>query len=428
MLPGMLRPVDGSTETMMTLRIASPKRSRGQGGEWYPYYAGFSAEFADEALRSLDLPRGATILDPWNGSGTTTTRSVLAGHQAVGVDINPAMALIAAGRLAQRRDVKKLRPLASVVASAEVASEGDPLCFWFGPGTAGTLRAMASRIIREHSALSSSCAWQEASASAVYFAGLGLVLRALLRFRSSTNPTWHRQAEDEGRRIRVGAKRLAELLDGYVRDLEQKLPEESRAAASTFLTADCRQLPLAGETVDAVVTSPPYCTRLDYPIAMQPELALLGQGPTTPAFRELRVKMHGTPTIRSSMPSAVEAWGDSCQGLLSAINSHASRASSTYYYKVYAQYFDDLHNAFAEVTRVCRRGSSCVIVVQSSWYKEIPVPLPDIVTEMLVSRGWCPRARADFPVRHTLADTNPASTGYRSGRGAVESAIEMTLS
>ena len=412
---------------MLTLRKASPKRSRGQGAEWYPYYAGFSADFADEVLRNLDLPSGAMVLDPWNGAGTTTARSVLAGHRAVGVDINPAMALIAAGRLARRDNVQKLGQLSSVIFNASPVSEDDPLCFWFGPGTAGTLRAMAQRIISQHWSMAASCAYQEASASAVYFAGLGLVLRKLLRPSSSKNPAWHLQAESEDRRIRVGAKRLSELLESAVGSLEQKLPNEGRAEAATLLTADCRVLPLAASTVDATVTSPPYCTRLDYPIAMQPELALLGQGPTTSGFRELRQSMHGTPTVRSSVPAKLGAWGTSCRRLLRAIKHHESRASATYYLKIYSQYFGDLHDAFAEITRVSRTGSSCVIVVQSSWYKEISVDLPGIVVEMLAMRGWCLKNRTDYPVRHTLADTNPASTGYRTGRGAVESAIEMKL-
>ena len=54
------------------LHILSPKRNtRLQTGRegFFPYYAGFPEIFALEQLKSAKPPRGAVILDPWNGSG-----------------------------------------------------------------------------------------------------------------------------------------------------------------------------------------------------------------------------------------------------------------------------------------------------------------------------------------------------------------------
>src|SRR5580692_6090361 len=45
---------------------------------WYPYYAGFSHDFAQTLMRSLRLERGSRVLDPWNGSGTTTLSALRA--------------------------------------------------------------------------------------------------------------------------------------------------------------------------------------------------------------------------------------------------------------------------------------------------------------------------------------------------------------
>ncbi|WP_410712175.1 DNA methyltransferase [Bradyrhizobium sp. BEA-2-5] len=42
---------------------------------------------------------GQVVLDPWNGSGTTTSVANGAGLTAVGIDINPAMAVVAKARL-----------------------------------------------------------------------------------------------------------------------------------------------------------------------------------------------------------------------------------------------------------------------------------------------------------------------------------------
>lgn len=49
-------------------KVGLAKASRG----WYRYYAGYSTGFVRDTLRSLPLPENSLILDPWNGSGTTT--------------------------------------------------------------------------------------------------------------------------------------------------------------------------------------------------------------------------------------------------------------------------------------------------------------------------------------------------------------------
>lgn len=57
------------------LVICNPKQRRSAlrgKATWYPYYAGFSPEFAEKVLLSANLPSGARVLDAWNGAGTTT--------------------------------------------------------------------------------------------------------------------------------------------------------------------------------------------------------------------------------------------------------------------------------------------------------------------------------------------------------------------
>ncbi len=59
---------------------------------WVPWVAGFSAEFVDDVLnRYIEKP--GTIIDPFAGVGTTLTEAVIHGHDAVGYEINPYAAL-----------------------------------------------------------------------------------------------------------------------------------------------------------------------------------------------------------------------------------------------------------------------------------------------------------------------------------------------
>src|SRR5207247_294988 len=89
------------------------------------------------------------------------------------------------------------------------------------------------------------------------------------------------------------------------------------------------RLPVASGSIDAVISSPPYCTRIDYVRATLPELAVIGY-PNGMVTRRLREQMIGTPTIDKCANYDSDLWGKTCVRFLSAVERHSSKASSTY--------------------------------------------------------------------------------------------------
>jgi DNA modification methylase len=55
---------------------------------WVPWIAGFSSDFVGDALNRYCNGKG-TVLDPFSGVGTTLVEAILRGHNAVGFEINP---------------------------------------------------------------------------------------------------------------------------------------------------------------------------------------------------------------------------------------------------------------------------------------------------------------------------------------------------
>ncbi|MHC2434181.1 DNA methyltransferase [Bradyrhizobium sp. USDA 4451] len=91
--------------------------------------------FANEVLESLNLKPGPTVLDPWNGSGTTSYAAIHRGHKAIGLDLNPVMVIISRARMLPFSEIDALEPLANTIlkgAARKVAmKEDDPLPSWF---------------------------------------------------------------------------------------------------------------------------------------------------------------------------------------------------------------------------------------------------------------------------------------------------------
>jgi adenine-specific DNA methylase len=62
---------------------------------WVPWVAGFSAEFVEDCIRTYlsKTAKGAWVLDPFAGVGTTLVESYLGGLDVLGFEINPYAAL-----------------------------------------------------------------------------------------------------------------------------------------------------------------------------------------------------------------------------------------------------------------------------------------------------------------------------------------------
>jgi hypothetical protein len=170
-----------------------------------------------------------------------------------------------------------------------------------------------------------------------------------------------------------------------------------------------------------ILSSPPYCTRIDYAIATLPELATIGI--SGDQFRILREEMIGTATICTHNIQPTDSWGRRCNNLLQKIRRHPSKASGSYYYRNHLQYFASMYESLAECRRVSKPGGTCVLVVQDSFYKDQHNDLPGIITEMAKGNGFNLYKRFDFKQSQTLAGVNPAVRDYRTTFTATESVL-----
>jgi DNA modification methylase len=417
------------------LMVRSPKLSRGRSRDWYRYYAGYSSEFVADVIAALKLDKGAVVLDPWNGSGTTTAVAQASGIASIGFDKNPALVMVARARLLGPEVAGSLQPLcADIVARAadsDININSDPLSAWFSPQATREIRRLEraiSRVLVESTSCSDLAThWTRRFPSALaafFYLALFNVVRLHLHAFVTTNPTWVKAAASREDLVRLSRGRVTAVFTAMVEQLGRLVGDRGRANSTVLArieAADSSDLPLKHGEVDAVITSPPYCTRIDYIAATLPELAVLGfdEG----AIRTLRSQMLGTPTIRCETPMVESQWGVTAGALMRRIASHSSRASSGYYRKYFAQYFAQLVASLREIHRVGHLGTAAVFVVQDSHYKEIQVDLPRIVVEIAETLGWRLTRKIDFTVARTKAAIHPGAQRWRSSFGATESVL-----
>lgn len=417
--------------------ILSPKlpTSATQTAHWYRYYAGYADAFVADVVGRL--PKATdVVLDPWNGAGTTTSVAATYGIDAQGFDINPAAAVISKARVLQADVAPSLLPLtrellAAVEPDARIADD-DLLLHWMTPRGASAVRRLAATINRalienDGPRNAAQLASEMSSLAALSYLALFRVVREALIGFAGTNPTWLRQKVGEEEKVDLDLRTLRPSLLRVMADLAETvrgsgLPSQGHGRIG-IAVANSADLPLQDGSVDAVITSPPYCTRIDYAVATLPELATLGLG--REAFRALRDRLIGTPTRDGSFARSDLRWGETATTFLRQVADHGSHASRSYYLPFFSQYFAGMWDSLSELGRVVAPGRPIVLVVQDSHYKEIHADVPSVMCEMANSLGWNPLARHDFRVK-TKANINPATHKYRQTGLATEAVLAFS--
>jgi hypothetical protein len=147
---------------------------------------------------------------------------------------------------------------------------------------------------------------------------------------------------------------------------------------STILGGDCRQMPLADETVDLIVTSPPYANALDYMRAHKFSLVWLGS--TIKPLSLLRGKYIGSEKLSNwegaTLPDAVK-------GIVEGLGMLDQRKA-----KILNQYFRDMSLAIQEMYRVIRQGRAVVIVVGPSTMRGLKIETHDHLAAIATEIGF----------------------------------------
>lgn len=369
----------------------------------FPYYAGFSFDWACSVIEEAAAKSTARVLDPWNGSGTTTLAAQRLGCRGLGVDLNPVANIIA--RLRAGVDVESVTFISSPKKELEAGNtaDNDPLGGWFTPDTTRRLRQWANHFQCE-----------DPPTRSLGIVAMFRVVRELTKDFGGSNPTWTKRAKNSLELISSDQDELDYLIlaeQKYIYD--RLMSDRSSQSLSKIVTASACSLPIKKDSIDIIVTSPPYLTRIDYAAAYTRELALLGVNTLT--NRKLRSELMGTTLIRKHRARDLIR-GQIAEDLLSSISAHESKASSGYYLKQAEQYLGDLASGLNEITRVTRSGGVMFLVVQDSYYKDIHVKLADICMEELKVRGWEVLRQVPFTVQRTLTSLNRSARSYPKGR------------
>ena len=267
---------------------------------WVPWIAGFSREFVQGAL-DRHLQGTGTVLDPFAGVGTTLVEAVLAGHNAIGFEINPYAALACRTKLnAYRIDLHGVTH--TIAAFAKFYQEAVEQQY--------TPKSAPPSGFKTRSAFySPSVLWKVLIVQDFITQLENNSLRDLFRVAFASTMVAYSNYSYEpslGRRATAGKEDIedfpvGETIASKLRDMAQdigwvqqqlnrKRPSVHIFNESFFIAGE--QLPAA--SVELIITSPPYLNNYHYNRNTRPHLYWLGYTRTPDDLRVLEEQNFGT--------------------------------------------------------------------------------------------------------------------------------------
>ena len=338
---------------------------------WFPH--SFSPQLLDEILRDYPLPRGARILDPFVGAGTTVLRALQFGYAAAGVDLSPLSLFVSRvkatplekGKLEEcLRFVLSYRPVESPPSLPERLRKA------FAPQELAHLMGLRRQIE------------QLPQPYADFF--LLVLLRTQQRVsRAVPDGGWFRWVSKPDQSARI-ALWFEEQAGQHIADVPARVPEWPPAQ---LVCDDARRLQHLEGAFDLVLTSPPYPNRHDYSRIFHVELLSLGlEEHEVERFRRASLRSHVeavAPQVRASdyhLPSKLPK----LQEVLSALPDRIDKRIPS----MLKGYFEDLYLTLKALRPRLKEGAICAFVVGNVRYGGVMVPVDEILVQIGEQAGY----------------------------------------
>jgi DNA modification methylase len=369
----------------------------------------FPAKFPPQLPRKfiLELTRpGDLVLDPMMGSGTAVLEAYLTGRQGLGVDIDPlalkvgkvkvtpldkeriiklSVKIINQARIAVSYHQKEL------VAALENKWDSETKKFinkWFAYETQIELLALINEI-KNISDIETK-AFFEIVFSAIIITksgGVSLALdlghtrphlaKTVINKKGELLAVGNNYNQTSTDRIKLLTKILRPAIDEFEKRFQQNLksvlkPDPNKIQAH-IIFSDAQHLPFGEESVDLIVTSPPYASNaIDYMRAHKFSLAWLGYPIELLSMK--RKKYIGGEFLREV---SYEKLPEATENVIMEISKLDRKKG-----RILDRYYSEMKRTLVEMFRVLRHGKSAIVVVGSSTMRgrdtEIPLCLAEI--------------------------------------------------
>ena len=397
---------------------------------WLKYKEGFSCDLVETLLSEMDIKANDTILDPFLGSGTTAFSCNAKNINCIGYDILPmskiavnAKSYVLSYNLKElksfRQFLKELKrpesyteeiPEIRITESAYPKCTSQDLSFFKN----AILNSNFSSNIKNLGILALTNSLERLS----YTAKDGQYLRWDVKSEKTIKANLERKEKgkeplkvklDKGTLPSVSELVISEI-DIYISDIDMLQKSFTEKSGKTVFVQDSalKQLPLlSANSINGVITSPPYCNRYDYTRIYALELVFLGK--TESEINSLRQDLLSCTVESKSKRDYLKDYYESINRIddfnkvISIVDENLVLSEIKYaleqrlnrgdvnnkgVLRMIKGYFDELAFIYYELYRVCKEGAQVAFVNDNVRYAGEVIPVDFISSDLAESFGF----------------------------------------
>lgn len=337
---------------------------------YHRYPAKFTPQIAERLVTKYGK-ENTVVCDPFGGCGTTLVESKILGFESIGFDINPVAKLITETKL------KAIRPEKLSVYAEQLFDRildtkipkftlHEKLDFWFPKIIQRDLYRIYLPITRI----------RDEQVRNFFLCGFSHILKnCSVWLMKSIKPT------------RDPNKEISEPFDIFKRHINSMLRKNDEFynllrssgkldTRAKMKVADARNLPLKDNSVDLIITSPPYVTSYEYADLHQLSLLWFDY---TDDLADFRKRFIGT---------ASQVTDSSISDSISSRAVEQLKTSDRAVAKDVGNYFADMKIAFDEMYRILRKGGHVCLILGNTTLKGVEIPNAESAYEQMLNIGF----------------------------------------
>ena len=352
---------------------------------WFP--AKMFYRIPIDILNTIEPDPKSIILDPFCGSGTVLVEAQARGHRAVGLDINPLACTISRVKTKPLDEFYLERTLSTIVErAASLRCEPTDDClssFWFREPA----RNILYRLFR---------AIDETTQDDSYRDFFIVTLSSIVRSCSMADPYIPPPVRMRKAKIEIAGDRYASAyesamaLDGasilakYAAAARKNIRRVSSLAGDAprvnVLRRSALKTKLPSQSIDVVITSPPYCGAQKYVRTFKLELGLIWESQS--AISTLDRRTLGTERVPAKASGYHHTLLPKHQAVvrnISKMNPHRGR--------MLGRYFLGLNQFARELARVLKPSGNAFVTFGTSTFCGIPIDFAECFKDIAQQRG-----------------------------------------
>lgn len=341
---------------------------------YHRYPAKFIPQIVSTLLKDYSN-KDDLILDPFGGCGTTLVESKLRGNNSIGVDINPVAVLIAGVKTKQLNPTRlhdiyenlQLRLKTPIELNKVWIPKNPRIDYWFKEEE----KLKLAKILHEINKI------EAENYRKFFLCGFSNILKnSSIWLQKSTKPTrdLNKIPSDP---FKSFIKQINSMEKGNLRFYNDVTRKINKEVSCNVKCADARQTGIKSETVDTIITSPPYVTSYSYADLHQLSTLWLNFSDN---ISELKKDFIGNSSSKNNSTIINSIIGENITIELEKTSSSLSKEVSNY--------FSDMNSVYREMNRVLKPNGTTCIVIGNTTLRKVEILNAEVSTEQLMNNGF----------------------------------------